>query len=205
MPTLWRPTFLSSRYLAPIYSLSQRLVTVCWSGILRTEVCSVSLTSSVPTSDFQTELESTISFGPNFSATSILHPATYLNKVVVASSQGDMQLWNIQTQFASIQCFGCFRTNACLRTLIHNFPPSRLLTSPETLASGSSERGRAITSVVQSPAIDVVGIGFTSGEISVYDIRADERLMRMFMEGRGIRALGFRSGLYSLPLVALAF
>ncbi|PPQ97575.1 hypothetical protein CVT26_002362 [Gymnopilus dilepis] len=149
--------------------------------------------NGVPTSDFQTELESTISFGPNFSATSILHPATYLNKVVVASSQGDMQLWNIQTQFASIQCFGYFRTNACLRTLIHNFPASRLLTSPETLASGSSERGRAITSVVQSPAIDVVGIGFTSGEISVYDIRADERLMRMFMEGGGIRALGFRS------------
>jgi U3 small nucleolar RNA-associated protein 21 len=48
-------------------------------------------------------------------------------------------------------------------------------------------------SVVQSPAIDVVGIGFASGEISVYDIRADERLMRMFMEG-GIRSLGFRSG-----------
>ena len=55
--------------------------------------------------------------------------------------------------------------------------------------SGSS----AIMSVVQSPAIDVVGIGFASGEISVYDIRADERLMRMFMEG-GIRSLGFRSG-----------
>ena len=50
-------------------------------------------------------------------------------------------------------------------------------------------------SVVQSPAIDVVGIGFASGEISVYDIRADERLMRMFMEG-GIRSLGFRSGVY---------
>lgn len=48
-------------------------------------------------------------------------------------------------------------------------------------------------SVVQSPAIDVLGIGFASGEISVYDIRADERLMRMFMEG-GVRSLSFRSG-----------
>ena len=43
------------------------------------------------------ELETTISFDPNFSATSILHPATYLNKVVVASSQGSMQLWNTRT------------------------------------------------------------------------------------------------------------
>ena len=62
------------------------------------------------------------------------------------------------------------------------------------LSSSSSTSGSsAIMSVVQSPAIDVVGIGFASGEISVYDIRADERLMRMFMEG-GIRSLGFRSG-----------
>ncbi|KDR73654.1 hypothetical protein GALMADRAFT_100477 [Galerina marginata CBS 339.88] len=122
------------------------------------------------------EMESAISFDPNFSATSILHPATYLNKVVVASSQGAVQLWNTRTQ-----------------TLIHQFSASRLLSSPNLIASGSNERGHAITALVQSPAIDVVGIGFTSGEISVYDIRADERLMRMFMEGGGVRALGFRS------------
>jgi U3 small nucleolar RNA-associated protein 21 len=47
------------------------------------------------------ELEATIAFNANFSATSILHPATYLNKVVVASSQGDMQLWNTRTQLVS--------------------------------------------------------------------------------------------------------
>ncbi len=63
--------------------------------------------------------------------------------------------------------------------------------------SSSHEHGSAITALVQSPAIDVVGIAFASGEISVYDIRADERLMRMFMEGGGIRALGFRSGSFS--------
>lgn len=52
----------------------------------------------------------------------------------------------------------------------------------------------AITCLVQSPAIDVVGIGFASGEISVYDIRADERLMRVFMKEGDIRSLAFRSG-----------
>ena len=52
----------------------------------------------------------------------------------------------------------------------------------------------AITCLVQSPAIDVVGIGFASGEISVYDIRADERLMRVFMKEGSIRSLAFRSG-----------
>ncbi len=55
----------------------------------------------------------------------------------------------------------------------------------------------AITSLVQSPAIDVVGIGFASGELSIYDIRADERLMRIFMDGGEIRSLAFRSGMYT--------
>jgi len=45
-----------------------------------------------------TELDSTIQFDPGFTATSILHPATYVNKVLVASSQGALQLWNIRSQ-----------------------------------------------------------------------------------------------------------
>ncbi|KAJ7271954.1 Utp21 specific WD40 associated putative domain-containing protein [Mycena haematopus] len=120
------------------------------------------------------DLDSTIEFEVGFTATLILHPATYLNKVLVASGQGNMQLWNIRSQ-----------------TCIHKFSSSRLVSAPndpETIDTPSC----AITALTQSPAIDVVGIGFTSGEISVYDVRADERLMRMFMEG-GVRALGFRS------------
>ncbi|KAF8809021.1 Utp21-domain-containing protein [Phlegmacium glaucopus] len=116
------------------------------------------------------EFVANIAFDPGFTATSILHPATYLNKVVVASSQGGMQLWNILT-----------------RTCIYRFSPAKLVSSSSTSGFG------AVLSLVQSPAIDVVGIGFASGEISVHDIRADERLMRMFMEGGGIRSLGFRS------------
>ncbi|KAJ7063493.1 Utp21 specific WD40 associated putative domain-containing protein [Mycena amicta] len=115
------------------------------------------------------ELESSIEFDAEFTATQILHPATYLNKVLVSSSQGAIQLWNIKT-----------------RTCIHKFSLNKLVSSPTPSAT-------AVTALTQSPAIDVVGIGFTSGEISVYDVRADERLMRMFMEGGGIRALGFRT------------
>ncbi|KAJ7172308.1 Utp21 specific WD40 associated putative domain-containing protein [Mycena filopes] len=120
------------------------------------------------------ELESTIEFDVGFTATLILHPATYLNKVLVSSSQGNIQLWNIRSQ-----------------SCIHKFSSSRLVSAPNALET-SDAPPCAITAMTQSPAIDVVGIGFTSGEISVYDVRADERLMRMFMEG-GARCLGFRS------------
>lgn len=117
-----------------------------------------------------TELVSTIAFDPGFTATCFLHPATYLNKILVGSSQGSLQLWNIRTQ-----------------SCIHQF-------SSSTLQSTATDSPSPITALVQSPAIDVVGVGFASGEIAVYDIRADERLLRIFMEGGAIRALGFRSG-----------
>nr|GAT60083.1 predicted protein [Mycena chlorophos] len=115
------------------------------------------------------ELDTTIEFDAGFTATQILHPATYLNKVLISSAEGGMQLWNIKS-----------------RTCIHKFQLRKLISSPNAPPT-------AISALTQSPAIDVMGVGFTSGEISVYDVRADERLMRMFMEGGGIRALGFRT------------
>ncbi|KAJ3972683.1 Utp21 specific WD40 associated putative domain-containing protein, partial [Lentinula raphanica] len=121
-------------------------------------------------------LGKTIEFDNDFTATRILHPATYLNKVLVSSSQGAMQLWNIHS-----------------KTRVHKFAVSSLMSFPES---------SAIMSLTQSSAIDVVGIGFASGEISVYDVRTDERLMRMFMEGGSIVALGFRSD--GQPIMASA-
>ncbi|KAL0578699.1 rRNA-processing protein utp21 [Marasmius crinis-equi] len=131
--------------------------------------------------------QNTIQFDIGFTATSILHPATYLNKILVSSSEGDLQLWNIQSQYALRSPFVPYQPypNVHLpRSCIHKFPASRLVSSTST---------SAITAMTQSPAIDVVGIGFTSGEISLYDVRADERLMRLFMTGGGIRSLSFRS------------
>lgn len=74
------------------------------------------------------------------------------------------------------------------RTCVHKFEASRLR---DSFAENSPA---AITALVQSPAIDVVGIGFSTGEIAIYDIRADERLMRIFMEGGVVNSLAFRSG-----------
>lgn len=88
---------------------------------------------------------------------------------------------------------GSHSTHACtLRTCIHKFSPASLLTSPSGSQDGTPV---AITALSQSPAIDVIGIGFASGEISVYDIRMDERLLRMKMQDGAVRALSFRSGM----------
>jgi hypothetical protein len=44
---------------------------------------------------------SQIQFEPGFTATHLLHPATYLNKVLIGGSDGSLQLWNIRTQYVS--------------------------------------------------------------------------------------------------------
>ena len=86
--------------------------------------------------------------------------------------------------------FGDFTSDGPSRACIHKYSASNLLSG-----SATSNFNPVITCLVQSPAIDVVGIGFASGEISVYDIRADERLMRVFMQEGSIRSLAFRSGM----------
>lgn len=42
-------------------------------------------------------MQVTIDLGNDFTPTCMAHPDTYLNKVVVGSQQGSMQLWNFTT------------------------------------------------------------------------------------------------------------
>ncbi|ORX58325.1 WD40 repeat-like protein [Hesseltinella vesiculosa] len=42
------------------------------------------------------ELYLEIEFGDQFTATTMIHPSTYLNKLLIASTQGVLQLWNIR-------------------------------------------------------------------------------------------------------------
>lgn len=44
------------------------------------------------------ELDNEITFHSSFTATTLMHPATYLNKVLVGSQEGELQLWNIRTK-----------------------------------------------------------------------------------------------------------
>lgn len=67
-------------------------------------------------------------------------------------------------------------------TLIHTFP--------HPVPSAPS----AITALVQSPAIDVVGIGYLDGTALVFDIRQGEIVMQVKMEDGSCSALSFRMG-----------
>eukprot|EP00158_Paraphelidium_tribonemae_P008196 Partr_v1_DN28503_c2_g1_i1_m73826 putative WD repeat domain 36 len=43
------------------------------------------------------EIYAEIPFPDTFRLTFVMHPSTYLNKIVVGSHQGSMQLWNIRS------------------------------------------------------------------------------------------------------------
>lgn len=45
------------------------------------------------------DLYTDINFEPDsFEVTAIMHPATYVNKILVGSRQGQLQLWNLQSR-----------------------------------------------------------------------------------------------------------
>ncbi|TPX50362.1 hypothetical protein SeLEV6574_g00940 [Synchytrium endobioticum] len=67
--------------------LGDLLLTLCADNVLR--AFNVSATD--------VELIAEIEFDSDFTATTLLHPSTYVNKVLVASREGTMQLWNIRS------------------------------------------------------------------------------------------------------------
>jgi U3 small nucleolar RNA-associated protein 21 len=110
----------------------------------------------------------------------MLHPATYLNKIVVGSNSGDLQLWNTRTWYVHSPAYGS--AELINSELIHTFP------HPVPAAPS------AITCLVQSPAIDVIGIGYLDGNVHIFDVRQGELVMQMKMEDGSCSSLSFRTG-----------
>lgn len=66
------------------------------------------------------------------------------------------------------------------RSLIHTFP--------------ASSSASPVTTIVQSPALDVVGVGYSDGEIRVVDIKEGDLVMQMRMDEGSVTGLSFRMG-----------
>ncbi|KAL7686337.1 putative small-subunit processome, Utp21, WD40-repeat-containing domain-containing protein [Plasmopara halstedii] len=117
------------------------------------------------------ELVSTLSFPMSFTPTVMMHPNTYLNKILVGSEQGALQLWNIR----KMKC-------------VYEFTGWK----------------SAVTSLEQSPAIDVVSIGLADGRLMVHHLQLDERVMDFKQEQESIvTAMSFRTdvGASTTPLI----
>lgn len=110
--------------------------------------------------DLYTELEFD---NKSFQITTILHPSTYLNKILLGSEQGQIQLWNLHTR-KYVHCsltVDCWYLCSLLCRLIFTF------------AGWQS----AVTSMEQAPAIDVVAFGLADGRIILHNLRFDKTIV----------------------------
>ena len=144
----------------------------------------------------------------------IMHPATYVNKVVVGYANGQMELWNIQKR-AIIYTF------AAHLTYLEDGRSTRRSRSsskdifmdpygdddedddadmPSHSSSSSSRSGRkkkatteAVTCIEQSPACDVLGVGFSSGDILLINAKLDVVLFSFRQDGGSVTSISFRT------------
>ena len=92
----------------------------------------------------------------------VVHPSTYLNKILLGSQTGRLQLWNIRSN-----------------KLVYSF---------------SGWGGSGVVTLVQSPAVDVVGAGLEDGGVVLHNLRYDETLMRFQQDWGPVIGLAFRTG-----------
>ncbi|CAK9029783.1 WD repeat-containing protein 36 (T-cell activation WD repeat-containing protein) (TA-WDRP), partial [Durusdinium trenchii] len=115
---------------------------------------------------------SRLNVGQDFGeVTCIRHPPTYLNKVLVAGSEGNLQLWNLRSA-----------------ELIHSFKCHK------------PEQAVGITALMEaSGALDVVAVGFRSGRICLMNIREDRILFELQQAQGPVSCIAFRSDDASMP------
>lgn len=101
-----------------------------------------------------------LKFAPGFTPSVLLHPSTYLNKILVGSDEGALQLWNVHTM-----------------TCVYTF----------------SGWGSAVTTLEQSPAADVVGVGLGNGRLVMHHLQLDALVLDFKQEQSKVTALSFRT------------
>lgn len=93
--------------------------------------------------------------------TALLHPATYLNKVLVGQSNGDLSLWNIRNG-----------------TQVHRFDAAALRQSHSLPAQSTA----SILSLAQTPALDIVALTTSDNCILIHDIKTDTAIATFQLE-----------------------
>ena len=117
----------------------------------------------------------------SFEISCIVHPSTYLNKVLIGSKQGPLQLWNIRNGYVKLHYVIIYDKWNSSRKLIYTF----------------NGWNSSVLVLVQSPALDVIGIGLHNGNIILHNIRYDNTLMSFVQEWGPVINMSFRTGIHT--------
>lgn len=113
---------------------------------------------------------------PTFRPRTAMHPATYVNKIVVAG---------VDDKGSPVMCLLNFRTEKVIHVFSKCLPPP-------------GANNCCITSLEQSPAIDTIAVGTDSGMVHLVNLRHDKKLFSLKhagLDGKpvGVTSLSFRN------------
>ena len=106
----------------------------------------------------------------DFLATSLEHPDTYLNKILIGSRSGNLFLYNIRSS-----------------KMVHKFSSHIKSTTSHS----------SITVITQSPVLDVVAIGNARGDVTFINLKKDKKIFSFSHDRTRINTLSFSTSLSS--------
>ena len=110
--------------------------------------------------------------GVDFQVTSMIPVPTYVNKMLIGGSGGEVELWNLK-RFEKVYSF-------------------------KSLSNRSS-----VSALASAPVLDVVGVGFSDGSISIVNMKLDEVLISLNQSEHGsVTSLSFRKDAVGGQLVS---
>lgn len=134
--------------------------------------------------------------GEDVTITSFVHPSTYINKFLIGFSDGSLELWNFSSQkiihkFKSHLQYLRTRFEAALEEIEEEYDMEGLL-SEAKISRVKPKFTCRITCIEQSPACDVVAVGFSSGDILLMHLKMDAVLFS-FKQDSTVTSLSFRT------------
>jgi U3 small nucleolar RNA-associated protein 21 len=106
--------------------------------------------------------------------TSIVHPPTYLNKILLGFLSGELQLWNYSSQ-----------------KMIYEIQAIRKYFDHLNIQTPYS-----ISSLCTSPVLDVVGVGLSNGIVVVLNLKFDVILANHSQHKSSVTGVSFSTGLF---------
>ncbi|KAJ2162414.1 rRNA-processing protein utp21 [Coemansia sp. RSA 552] len=122
-----------------------------------------------------------------FQVTSLVHPSTYVNKIVVGSAQGQMQVWNIQTRrlLYEFKSFGsgisCLEQAPAIdvlavglldgRVLLHNVKKDRPVMQ-------LAQEGRVTAVSFRTDDVPMMATASAEGDVALWDLK-NKRLLHV--------------------------
>ena len=123
--------------------------------------------------------------------TCVLHPPTYVNKLLLAFSTGLLLLYNLHTQTAIHAYYPIQTYHSSLPTSSSPAPPTPS-SSPLPLGPAAGHASSAITALTASPSPGVISLGTSTGLILQFSIDSSTVLSAFHQHWGEVTALSYR-------------